>query len=80
MTHMEIPVERRTSGTSLFASGLESIVVMIAAARFQRRTAATRRLLQDLTPAQLNDIGYPEPSVPQIEVKAGLITNLMSMR
>ena len=80
MPHMQALGERRTSPTSLFALGLESIAQMVAAETARRRTAATRRLLQDLTPAQLKDIGCPEPSLPQIEVKAGLITNLMSMR
>ena len=80
MPHMENRAERRTSGTSLFGSVLESVVLVIAAARAWQRTAAGRRSLRDLTSDQLRDIGFPEPTVPKLDVKAGLITNLMSMR
>ena len=34
----------------------------------------------DLTPDQLKDIGHAEAPLPTFNVKAGLITNLMSMR
>nr|WP_244603051.1 DUF1127 domain-containing protein [Mesorhizobium delmotii] len=53
---------------------------MIAAFRGWRRTVARRRALADLTPDQLNDIGHPEAHRPALDIKAGLITNLMSMR
>nr|WP_292523584.1 DUF1127 domain-containing protein [Mesorhizobium sp.] len=53
---------------------------MIAAFRGWRRTVARRRALADLTPDQLNDIGHPEAPRPVLDIKAGLITNLMSMR
>ncbi len=53
---------------------------LAAAVRQWRRAAARRRVLADLTPDQLRDIGQPEINRPMLEVKAGLITNLMSMR
>jgi hypothetical protein len=37
-------------------------------------------VLADLTPDQLRDIGQPEINRPVLEIKAGLMTNLMSMR
>ena len=80
MAHLENLAGRRSSGAILFASVLERIATMVAAARLRRNTAATHRLLQNLTPEQLDDIGYPEPFLPRIEVRPGLITNLMSMR
>lgn len=80
MANAEDRAERRTTRTSLFRSGLESIVSLIAAAKARRRTAVIRKSLRDLTPDQLRDIGCPEPPVPSLDVKAGLITNLTSMR
>ncbi|WP_292408257.1 DUF1127 domain-containing protein [Mesorhizobium sp.] len=53
---------------------------MIAAFRGWRRAVARRRALADLTPGQLNDIGHPEAHRPVLDIKAGLITNLMSLR
>ena len=53
---------------------------LAAAVRQWRRAAARRRVLADLTPDQLRDIGQPEINRPTLEIKAGLITNLMSMR
>jgi uncharacterized protein YjiS (DUF1127 family) len=53
---------------------------MIAAFRGRRRTVAEGRALADLTPDQLNDIGHPEAHRPVLNIKAGLIANLMSMR
>jgi hypothetical protein len=45
-----------------------------------RRSVARRRAIADLTPDQLRDIGHPQAALPTLNVKAGLITNLMSMR
>ncbi|MBB3563344.1 uncharacterized protein YjiS (DUF1127 family) [Rhizobium sp. BK512] len=53
---------------------------LAAAVRQWRRAAARRRVLADLTSDQLRDIGQPEINRPTLEIKAGLITNLMSMR
>jgi uncharacterized protein YjiS (DUF1127 family) len=80
MPHTETRAEPRTSRTSLFGWGLESLLRMMAAVKAWQRTAATRKSLQDLTSDQLRDIGFPEPSLPRLDIKAGLITNLTSMR
>lgn len=43
--------------------------------------AVSRRwAVADLPPEQLRDIGHVEAPAPVLEVKAGLVTNLMSMR
>lgn len=80
MPHTETRAELRTSGTSAVGWLLESLARMMAALKARRRSVAIRRSLQDLTPEQLRDIGCPEPSLPKLDIKAGLITNLMSMR
>ncbi|MCA1405353.1 DUF1127 domain-containing protein [Ensifer sp. IC3342] len=56
-----------------------------AAADFakQRRHARTLRALKTLSPDELQDIGYPADALeakPAIDIKAGLMTTLMSMR
>lgn len=61
-------------------STLDGLATMIAAFRLRRRIRATRRAVADLTPDQLNDIGHPIAPQPMLDVKAGLMTNLMSMR
>lgn len=43
-------------------------------------TVARRRALSDLTPEQLKDMGNQEAHRSKLEIKAGLITNLMSMK
>jgi uncharacterized protein YjiS (DUF1127 family) len=70
----------QASKRRLFGPALDSIATMIAAFRLRRRTRATRRAIADLTPDQLNDIGQPEAPRPMLDVKAGVMTNLMSMR
>ncbi|WP_419696916.1 hypothetical protein ACN2CC_16820 [Mesorhizobium muleiense] len=70
----------RTSKRHLFGPSLKSVTMMIADFRGWRRTVARRRALADLTADQLNDIGHPEAHRPALDIKAGLITNMMSMR
>ncbi|MER8825762.1 DUF1127 domain-containing protein [Mesorhizobium sp. M0938] len=70
--------ETRASKRQLFVSGLKSVA--IAALRDWWRSVARRRALAELTPDQLNDIGHPEAHRPVLNIKAGLITKLMSMR
>ncbi|RWF70692.1 MAG: hypothetical protein EOS26_22815, partial [Mesorhizobium sp.] len=72
--------DRSASKRHLFGSCRKSVVIMIAAFWGWRRTVAEGRALADLTPDQLNDIGHPEAHRPAFDIKAGLITNLMSMR
>ena len=64
----------------LLGAALGSIAAMVAAFMAWRRTIAARRALADLTPDQLRDIGHPEAPRPTLTIKAGLVTNLMSMR
>lgn len=80
MAHTETRAEYRTSNRRLLGVALESIATMVAAFAAWRRTVARRRAIEDLTPDQLKDIGYSEAPGPKLVVKAGLVTNLMSMR
>lgn len=59
---------------------LNTTAAAIGALKAWQRTASRRRAIADLPPERLRDIGYAEAPVPVLEVKAGLITNLMSMR
>jgi uncharacterized protein YjiS (DUF1127 family) len=80
MANTQTRTGRSASKTHLFGSSRKSVATMIAASRGWRQTVARRRALADLTPDQLNDIGHPEAHRPVLNIKAGLITNLMSMR
>ncbi|WP_163877068.1 DUF1127 domain-containing protein [Rhizobium laguerreae] len=71
-----------------------SVAIIVAALRKWQRSVARRKALADLTPDQLRDIGYPRDDIghprgdighpqvnrPVLEIKAGLMTKLMSMR
>lgn len=65
----------------VFADGASSLLSKFAAHRRQTRIA---RVLGELSDAQLADVGIDRqaisPSRPTLEVKAGLMSNLMSMR
>ncbi|AZN98352.1 DUF1127 domain-containing protein [Mesorhizobium sp. M9A.F.Ca.ET.002.03.1.2] len=52
----------------------------IDALKTWQQTVSRRRAIADLPPEQLRDIGLTEAPAPVLEVKAGLITNLISMR
>jgi uncharacterized protein YjiS (DUF1127 family) len=80
MADTQTHAHRSVSKRHLLGSSLKSAATMIAASSGWRRTVARRRALADLTPDQLNDIGHPEAHRPVLDIKAGLITNLMSMR
>ncbi|MCZ4093015.1 hypothetical protein [Sinorhizobium psoraleae] len=61
----------------------ERLACAAAAFAKQHRHAQTLRALESLGHDQLQDIGYPANALeprPAIEIKAGLMTNLMSMR
>lgn len=45
-----------------------------------KRTISTQRAIAGMTPDQLDDIGYRREPRPTLIVKAGLLTNLSSMR
>lgn len=78
MAHTETRTGASASKRHVFGS--KGLATMMAAFDGWRRTLATRRALADLTPDQLNDIGYPDAHRPVLDIKAGLITNLVSMR
>nr|WP_246724471.1 DUF1127 domain-containing protein [Rhizobium leguminosarum] len=70
------------------------MAIIVAALRKWQRSVARQKALADLTPDQLRDIGYPRDDIghpgdgiahpqvnrPVLEIKAGLMTELMSMR
>jgi uncharacterized protein YjiS (DUF1127 family) len=76
MTDTHSLLTRRASQTGLF----ESAVAIIEALKARWQAATTRRALAELTSDQLDDVGYPPPNRPTLEIKAGTMTNLMSMR
>lgn len=69
-----------SSRVRLFGFVLKTTATVIAALKAWERTVSRRRTIADLSPDQLKDIGHAEAPAPVLEVKAGLVTNLMSMR
>ncbi|UVC14292.1 hypothetical protein [Mesorhizobium onobrychidis] len=68
----------------IIKSLVESAATIVAAIERRHQIAGRRRALKGLTVDELEDIGYPaadavEPK-PILEIKAGLMTTLMSMR
>jgi uncharacterized protein YjiS (DUF1127 family) len=80
MAYTEARAENRASNRRLLAVALKSLATIVAALTAWRRATARRRAMEDLSSDQLEDIGYSETARPMLVVKAGLITNLMSMR
>ncbi|CAN7421378.1 DUF1127 domain-containing protein [Mesorhizobium sp. LjRoot246] len=80
MARTETRTGASASKRHLLGSVRKGVATMMAAFDKWWRTRARRRVLADLTPDQLNDIGHPEADRPVLDIKAGLITNLMSMR
>jgi uncharacterized protein YjiS (DUF1127 family) len=76
MAHTQI----RASNRRLLGIALERTATIFAAFTAWQRTVARRRAIADLTAEQLKDIGHPEAPRPILYIKAGLVTNLMSMR
>ena len=58
----------------------ETTAAAIAALKTWQRTVSRRRAIADLPSDRLKDIGHAKAPAPVLEVKAGLITNLMSVR
>jgi hypothetical protein len=52
----------------------------IASLMTWQSTVSNRRAIADLPPERLRDIGHADAPAPALEVKPGLVTNLMSMR
>jgi uncharacterized protein YjiS (DUF1127 family) len=64
-----------------FGNGLASLLAAKAEAFSRwRKSAGTRRILAALTDDERRDIGQDGPRKPVIPIKAGLITNLLSLR
>jgi len=80
MAHTENRAGHHASTVRRPGPGLKPAAVAIAALKSWQRTASRRRSIQDLTPDRLRDIGQAEAPAPELEVKAGLIANLISMR
>jgi len=80
MPHMETRVRHRSSRVRLLGFVLKTTAAAIAALKAWHQTVTRRRAIADLPPEQLRDIGHAEASAPMLEVKAGLVTNLKSMR
>jgi hypothetical protein len=69
-----------SSTVRLLGLVLKTTATAIATLQTWQRTVSRRRAIANLTADQLRDIGHAEPPVPVLEVKAGLITNLISAR
>ncbi|WP_027683949.1 DUF1127 domain-containing protein [Rhizobium leguminosarum] len=80
MAHTETHGGTSAPKGQLFESRPNSVAIIVAALRTWRRSVARRKALADLTPDQLRDIGHPQDNRPVLEIKAGLMTKLMSMR
>ncbi|CAH2404516.1 hypothetical protein MES4922_360138 [Mesorhizobium ventifaucium] len=59
---------------------LKTTATAIAALKTWQRTVSRRRAIAEMTPDRLRDIGDAEAPAPVLEIKAGLVTNLISMR
>ena len=87
MAHTETHAGISAPERQAFGSWPNSVATIVAALRAWRRVAVRRKALAELTPDQLRDIGYPGDDIghpqdnrPVLEIKAGLMTKLMSMR
>jgi hypothetical protein len=79
-TYMETRVHRHSLTARLLGIVLKTTAGAIAAFKAWRRTGPRWQAIADLPPDRVRDIGHAEAPAPVLEVKAGLITNLMSMR
>ncbi|MBA8906417.1 DUF1127 domain-containing protein [Aminobacter sp. NyZ550] len=60
---------------------LQATARRIAAAEMWYRRAQSRRIIAALSPEQMKDIGYPAvDAIPSLDVEAGLMSRLQSMR
>ncbi|MBN9982196.1 DUF1127 domain-containing protein [Rhizobium leguminosarum bv. viciae 248] len=80
MAHTETHAGISAPKGQLFGFRPNSVAIIVAALRRWQRSVARRKALADLTPDQLRDIGHPQINRPVLEIKAGLMTKLMSMR
>jgi uncharacterized protein YjiS (DUF1127 family) len=80
MAHTEAHAGVSVSKKRLSASRPKGVATIVSALRKWRRNFARRKALAGLTPDQLRDIGQPGYNRPVLEIKAGLMAKLMSMR
>ncbi|MBY5333272.1 DUF1127 domain-containing protein [Rhizobium leguminosarum] len=87
MAHTETHAGISAPERQVFGFGPNSLATVVTALRAWRRAVVRRKALTELTPDQLRDIGYPRDDIghpqdnrPVLEIKAGLMTELMSMR
>ncbi|MGR9421603.1 DUF1127 domain-containing protein [Rhizobium leguminosarum] len=87
MAHTETHAGISAPKGQLFGFRSNSVAMIVAALRKWQRSVARRKALADMTPDQLRDIGHPRDDIghprvnrPVLEIKAGLMTKLMSMR
>ncbi|MEH7847476.1 DUF1127 domain-containing protein [Rhizobium laguerreae] len=87
MAHTETHAGISAPERQVFRFRPNSVAIIVAALRKWQRSVARRKALADLTPDQLRDIGHPRGDIghpqinrPVLEIKAGLMTKLMSMR
>jgi uncharacterized protein YjiS (DUF1127 family) len=80
MAYMDLRVGVRKSETPSHKPGSTFASNIAAAFNTWWRGRMRRRILEGLTPEQLRDIGQLENTRYRFEIKAGLMTNLMSMR
>lgn len=79
MTYTEARIDNRVSHRQPRGVALKKLRSLFAAFAACRQAATRRASMKDLTADQLEDIGYADAPRPRLEVKAGLVTNLMSM-
>ena len=80
MAYRETRAGRHSPTARLLGLVLRTTATAIAARKAWQRTVSRRLATANLTPDQLRDIGHAETPAPVLEVKAGLITNLISAR
>ncbi len=80
MAHTDTHASHHPSTVRLL--GLVLKTTAIAGRQTWKRTVSRRPTIGNFvfTADQLRDIGHAEASAPVLEVKAGLVTNLISMR
>lgn len=76
-----VHTRRRLQTPDLTVRLLEAMARHIQALAVWYRQVQSRRAIEALSPEQLKDIGYPAvDELPSLEVEAGLMTRLQSMR
>jgi hypothetical protein len=80
MPHTETRIRHHPSRERLLGFALKASATAMAALITWQRAVSRRWAIADLPPEQLKDIGHAEPPAPVLEVKAGLITTLKSLR